>query len=418
MALKKYLNDVIEQKRNQIAKVESALVESDNKEERQELGETLKALKKELEEAEKALKEAGDSTGEGGTGTGEGEGGTGDGKGEGRSGDQGDGNAREMRMKVLGTYAQRGTTTGTLESYNKELEKRGAALKEKRAITVPTGVALLPTHEGTVLNDTFRPVSTLVDIVSSENLNGGESYKEAYVKSYGEGGITKEGEDYTEAEPEFGYAPMNKVKITAYAEISEEVKKLPNIDYAAKVQEACLIALKKKLSSQIMNGTGTDQLFGVFGTPVAIDSGKDVEIAVVDDKTLNAAIFNYGGDEDVESEGALILNKGTLKALSEVTKANGDPFYKIDVKNKTIDTIPYIINSNVKDFTTAAAGDFVAAYGNVRSYKVVTFSPVEIIESEHFKFKQGQICFKASVFVGGNVVMQDGLLRIKKKNAE
>lgn len=405
--LKKYLEGVVAQRREQIAKIEAAIIESESKEERAELGETLKNLKKELEEAEKALKEI------------DGEGGEGEGSGNGNEGNGSDtGNARAKKLEILGTYQQRGTEKDVNEEYNKVLEERGKALKEKRSILVATGKALLPTHEGTVLNDTFTPVSTLVDLAATENLPGGESYKEAFVKEYKTGGITAEGTDYTDTEPVFDYAPMNKIKITAYAEMSEEIKRLANIDYAAKVQEACVIALKKKLSQQMLNGTGTDQIVGLFaGAPVAINAAKDVEITVIDNNTLNEAIFNYGGDEEVETEAALILNKKTLKTLAEVRNTDGTAAYEIDVKNRTINTIPYIINSNVKDFTAAATGDYVLAYGDPRSYKVVTFSGVEIMESTDYKFKQGMICFKASVFVAGNVIKQDGLLRLKKKVA-
>ena len=107
--------------------------------------------------------------------------------------------------------------------------------------------------------------------------------------------------------------------------------------------------MKKKLSQQSILGTGTKQLTGICATPKAIDSAKDVEISTIDINTLNEAVFNYGGDEDVEQQGTLLLNKKTLKALSEVKKANGDPAYNIDIKNKTINTIPYEINSNMKD---------------------------------------------------------------------
>ena len=398
MDLKKYLNDVIEEKRNQLANIEKAMIESESKEERSELGETMKNIRSEIAEAEKALAEVEEQ--------------------EAEAEAQAKDDAEEQRMTVLESYGQRGgvpLSNDAMTEYNNVMEQRGKDLKEKRAIKVATGKALLPEHTGNMLNDTFQPVSTLVDIVASENLNGGESYKEAFVVSYAEGGITAEGTDYTDAEPVFDYAPMNKIKITAYAEISEEVKKLPNIDYAAKVQDACLIALKKKLSSQIINGTGTDQLVGVFASPIAIDDDKDVEITAIDNNTLNEAIFNYGGDEDVETQAALILNKKTLKALAEVKTTDGKPAYNIDVQNKTINTIPYIINSNVKDFESATNGNFIMAYGDPAAYKVVVFSPVEIMESTDYKFKQGMICFKASVFVGGNVIKQDGLLRIKKK---
>ena len=401
---KEYLEKVLTEKREKVKNLETALIESEDKEERSQIGETLKQLRDEIDEAEKMLENAKD-----------------DDNGEGDNGASGEG-ATGQRMAVLGTYGiGNATLTGTTDTEErakaiKELETRGQALKEKRAVKIESKI-LLPKHTGTTLNDTFTPVSSLVDSVAMENLNGGESYEEAFVKSYGTGDIKEEGEQYAEAEPTFDYAPINKVKITAYAEISEEVKKLPNIDYAQKVQEAVEIALKKKLSQQIIAGTGTKQLTGIFATPVAIDSGKDVEIGAIDVDTLNGAVFGFGGDEEVETQATLILNKKTLKALSEVKKANGDPAYTIDVAKKTINTIPYIINSNVKDFESASESEFVMAYGDLGAYKLAIFSEVEVMESTDYKFREGMICIKASVFVGGNVVKQDGFLRLKKKTS-
>lgn len=404
--LKEYLKKQVESKRSQIEILEKAMIESEDKEERAKAGETLTQLRSELAEAEKLLQEEEEKERMADEEEKEGE----------------ERGAEERRRQVIGSYGMRGAAVpASMESREKEmneqLEKRGADLKEKRAVKVSSGELLLPKHTGNVLNDTFNQVSTLADRVQTENLNGGESYEEAYVKSYGTGGITGEGEDYVEAEPEFDYAPINKIKITAYAEISEEVKKLPNIDYARKVQEACSIALKKKLSQQIIAGTGTGEMFGICASPKAIDAAKDVEIEEIGLNTLNEAIFGYGGDEDVETMATIILNKVTLKALSEVRKENGDPAYKIDVRNRTIDTIPYIINSNIPDFAKATAGKHFMLYGDLNAYKTAVFSAVEIMESNDFKFKQGMICFRASVFVGGNVVKQDGFIRLKKKSA-
>lgn len=395
-----FLKKLAEEKRNQIENLENALVESEDREERAKLGETLTKLRSELEEAEKLLSEEEEK--------------------EKEKEEEEEKEGVEAQRAILGTYSMRSAVVTTdMEKREKELEKeleqRGKDLKEKRAVKVSSSKLVVPKHAGSTINDTFSPVSTLVDQFNTEDLNGGDSYEEPFVVSYAEGGITEEGADYTDAEPTFNYAEMNRIKVTAYAEISKETKKLPDADYARKVQEACYIAIKKKLSSQSLNGTGNKQLMGIFGTPVAITASKDVEITAIDQNTLNNVVFNYGGDEEVETQATLILNKLTLKALSEVKKANGDPAYEIDVKNKTINKIPYVINSNVKAFDTATTGNFVMAYGNLLDYKIVTFSPVEIEESTDYKFKQGMICFRAEVMVGGNVVKQDAFLRVKKK---
>ena len=403
--LKEFLEKQLNEKRSQLENLAKAVVESDDKEERTKLKATEDKLREEIRETEQALQELEIQ----------------EQQEEKEQEERSKTATKEKRMKVLGTYHTGEGETGGEEKREKEfkekMEERGKALKEKRAIKVSTSNLLTPKHTGTQLNDTFTPVSTLADKVATETMQGGESYDEAYVKSYGIGGITEEGSAYTDAEPEFDYASMTKVKITAYAELSEETKKLPNIDYAQKVQNACEIAVKKKLVQQIIAGTGTKQLTGIFSNPKAIDKAKDIEIEEIGVNTLNTIVFSYGGDEDVEMNAGLILNKKTLKKFSEVRKANGDLAYKIDVKNKTIDTIPYEIVSNVKDFDTAANEEFVMAYGDLNAYKVPVFSDLEIIEDGSYKFKEGMICYKASVFVGGNVVKQDGFLRVKKKSA-
>ena len=414
--MKKYLEKIIKNTRAKIQKLEKAQIESESKEERAELGATLVTLRDELNEAEENLAGIKEQEEE---------------KEEERQAenDEESNKANERSLQMVGTYHMRDGVAlmDNLEQREKEQEKvfeqRGKDLKEKRSVTVEAGNLLLPQHQGKQLNDTFKQVSTLVDMVDTENLQGGESYKEAYVKSYGIGGVTGEGKPYAQAEPEFGYATMSKVKVTAYAEISEEVKKLPNIDYAKKVQDACMIALKKKLSQQIIAGKGAgnegkeDELVGIFSNPVAIDETKDLDIETIDINTLDEIIFSFGGEEDVETQAGTIFNKNTIKDLSKIRKTNGEKEYDIDVKNRTINTIPYSVNSNVPAFATATAGEFIGAYGDLKGYKVVTFSPVEIAESTDYKFKDGMICYKANVFVAGNVIKQDAFLRLKKKTA-
>ncbi len=411
MNLEEYLNSIIKEKRSQITNLEQAMIESDDKEERTKLGETLAEVRSELNEAETQLAnlEEQEKTEE---------------KERNKDNEKEEKEAQQRSLLIRGTYGFNGGIPGAGEDMqarekkmNEELEKRGQALKEKRAVTISSSNLLLPKPTGNVLNDTFNQVSTLVDQVAHDDLPGGESYEEAYVKDYGMGGVTEEGTDYTDAEPTFDYAPINKIKITAYAEISEETKKLPNIDYARKVEDAVNVAMRKKLSQQIIAGTGTKQMTGVFATPKAIDSAKDIEIADIDENTLDEIIFSYGGDEDVLTEATLVLNKKTLKTLSQVRLADGKKAYDIDKTKKTINTIPYTINSNLKDFATATDGDFVFGYGDLSSYKVATFSPMEIKETDSFKFKQGIISIRGSVFVGGNVIKQDGFLRVKKKSA-
>jgi len=303
-----------------------------------------------------------------------------------------------------------------------KLEKRAANLRENRVIQVSSEEILLPEHTSSGLAPVpFAQVSTLVDRVNVINLNGGETYKKSFVKSNGTAGTTLEGQPYSETEPAFGYLTISKVKITAYTEITEELEKLPAIPYQAEVLRNINISLKKKISEQILRGAGTTNTFtGIFSdAAVALADKAALEIAAITDSTLDDIVFAYGGDEEVEGGAVLILNKNDLRAFAGLKTQEGRKVHTIDYVNKTIDGIPYIINSHCKAISDSntVAGEYGIAYGALKNYEVPVFSPVEIGKSTDYKFKDGIISYKASVFTGGNVVGYNGFLRIKKKAA-
>lgn len=307
------------------------------------------------------------------------------------------------------------------EQVNKEeLEKRGKALKEARVIQVSSEEILLPEHTApNIAAYPFAQVSSLVDRVKVVNLNGGETYKKSFIKGNGIAGLTAEGAAYSETEPDFGYLTITKVKVTAYTEITEELEKLPSLPYQAEVIKNINIALKKKISEQILKGPGTSNTFtGIFSDQaVALADATPLEISAITDSTLDDIIFAYGGDEEIEGGAYLILNKNDLRAFAGLRTPEGRKVHTIDYINSTIDGIPYIINSHCKALTDSKTneGDYVMAYGGLHNYEVPIFSPVEIGKSTDYKFKDGIISYKASVFTGGNVVGYNGFLRIKKK---
>lgn len=318
----------------------------------------------------------------------------------------------------------------TVETFNNEpqkqdveletSEKRGQALMEKRAVTVGSGNVVLPKHSATDIRPTFNEVSTLIDRVSSKTLKGGESYQQPYIKSYGEGDYTTEGNDYNTSETTFGYADITKAKVTAYSEDTEELQKLPAADYDAEVMKGITVATRKKLTREILIGTGaTNRLAGIFSAAAtAIDSATDLEISAIDASTLDEIIYSYGGDEDVEDAAVLILNKLDLKAFAKLRTSDGKKVYNVVSQGNsgTIDGVPFIINSACKAVSDAktTAGQYSMAYGPLSNYQLTIFSDMDVQRSTDFKFKQGMIAHRGSVFAGGNVISKNGFLRVKK----
>lgn len=314
-----------------------------------------------------------------------------------------------------------------------ELETRAQTLKEGKAISVKVdrraAVASSQTALGVVasdeINPTFEQVSTLYKAVNEVHLegSGAESYKKPFVKTIGEGGVTKEGADYTDAEPTFDYASINKVKITAYAEVNEEVEKLPAARYLDEINKAIVAAWYKKLNAQIVGGKGgSDEIVGLTAAPAAvIDKAKcEKTIATIDENTLDTLIFNYGGDEDVEGDATLVLNKLTLEEFAKVRGSDKKRVYNIVVRGNsgTINGVPFICTSKLAPFATVENGKPYLIYGKLKGYELAYFTDLDVQKSTDYKFKQGVIALRVSGFVGGSPAMYNGFMSVIKAAAD
>lgn len=337
------------------------------------------------------------------------------------------------RMNKEAKSMEQGQTEGrTIETFNTETEtntenreegvdweQRGTDIFEKRAVTVDSGDLVIPTHDSSNIKGTFNQVSSLIDRVDVVPLQGGESYETPYDISHGEGNYTAEGALYHDVNVEFGYATINKTKITAYNEVTEEVLKLPRANYAQRVIESVRQSLRKKITKEILNGRGTAQneFVGIFSTEAtAINPGTDLAIEEINADTLENIIYGFGGEEDVEDDFTLILSKDDLRQFSKVRHADGRKVYDINHNGNTgmIDGVSYIINSGAGSLATSIDGDYLMAYGPLSNYEMAVFSPTDVRRSDDYKFKEGMVAHRGSVFSGGNVAAQNGFLRVKK----
>lgn len=320
--------------------------------------------------------------------------------------------------------------TRTIETFNAESEaresnneidweQRGEDIYENRAVTVESGDLVIPKHDSPNIKGTFNQVSSLIDRVDVVPLIGGESYETPYEISHGEGNYTEEGKPYFEVDVEFGYARINKTKITAYNEITEEVLKLPRADYGQRVVNAVRESLRKKITKEILNGRGPteDEFVGIFSDQAnAINSATDIEISDFDEETLDTIIYAYGGDEDVEDPAVLILSKDDLRRFSQVRYEDGRKVYNIinNGNTGTIDGVHFVINSGAGSLATADEGDYLMAYGPLSNYEMAVFSDTKIKRSDDYKFREGMVAHRGAVFSGGNVAAFNGFLRVKK----
>lgn len=337
---------------------------------------------------------------------------------------------------IVGSYGQ-GLSTEARASIVKTYEERGAALRskqeinvpfnetaEERAVTIGGGTLIVETKYSRTLNGKFNEVSSLIDRVSAVPLDGGNSYQKGFEVSDGEAGYTTETGDYTDVDPVFGYVPIGKAKITAYIEITDEAANLPNVAYQAMVTNSIRNAIRKKLTRQILVGTGgANTLTGILNAPVNVIPATTIDIVAIDEDTLDTIIYGYGGDEDVEGEATLILNKKDLAAFAAVRGSDGTKLYEIEkngnfgtITSKGGTTVPWIINSVLPALSLVGtvANTKCMVYGKLNMYEMPIFSPLNVQESKDFKFKSGQIAYRGVIWAGGNVAMYKGFSIIKK----
>lgn len=336
---------------------------------------------------------------------------------------------REGNRRILDSATE---TRGQLETAGKELrEKRSVQspfniFGDRRAMTLETNL-IVPQYSSTTITPNFSMVSSLVEAVAHLSLDGGESFSQPYISDIETGGYTKESENYHGAETRFNYAQINRTKVTAYAELTEELEKLPAATYADTVFQNIRTSIQKVLSREILFGEGvstTDnqsRLVGIFSDKAtAIDPTTDLSLSAITDTTLNEILYRYGGDEEVESPSCLLLNKYDLLSFANVRTATKQQFYDIKFNGNgvsgTINGVNFIVNSNCKPLMSAdtKSGDYCMAYGSLSNYLLAEFSPVEVKSSDDYKFRQGVKCFKGSFICGGNVVKQNGFIRVKK----
>lgn len=385
--MKKKITKMLTDKRAMVTKLEASMVESETKEERQAIGETLKALRDEINELEAVEKEM-DEPAEEETPTEEVEG----------------------RATVMATLENRDNTP-VVNKAKEEAEARAKKFAEtnrmsisteERAVLISSGQLATPT-EVKGINDLIGPqISSIVDMVDVVNANGMGSYKIAYQLTDAEAGTTEEGADYKEGEPTFDFVEVSPQTETVISYISKQVKRQTPLQYEAKVRASALLALRKQAAKFITNKI------------LASELTKEMTVAGIDAKSLRTISLAYGGDEGIIGNTVLFLNKADLikfgdvrgqnekKALYEIIPNPSNPNVGIIKEGGT--SVTYCLNKNLAEGTML--------YGQPAQFEFALFSPYEISASEDFKFNKGLLAIAGDVMFGGELKALHGMIKV------
>lgn len=415
--MKDKLLKMLSAKKEQREKLNQAMIESESKEERAAIGETLAALGSEIAEVENMLADVDAPV-----------------AAEGEAASEG-----ERKFSPIAAMAQRTSaeSNNSAEERAANLSKTGRmsiSVQETRSTLISTGTIAKPTSVGGI-NDPFNTVSSIVDMVRVEDMTGMGSHKEAYITAWQTAGALTDGTAPTATDPTFKTVAINPFLLGCVSYVSRELRKQTPLQYEQKVREGAMIALRKKLAEWIVKGGGTNEIFGIINaantdtSPVSMVQTLDMT-APIDEKTLRQIVFAYGGDENIGGNAVLYLNKTDLVAFGDVRgTSNKNAVYEITPDGSNPNTgiikdgglsVRYCICSDVAGYNAAtgtSSGVKTMIYGTPTNYKLGLFGNFEVNVSEDYKFAEGLLTVRGEVMVGGNVIVDKGFVVVNKKSA-
>lgn len=286
--------------------------------------------------------------------------------------------------------------------------------------TLVSGPIVSPQGAGSEIHDGFAgQVSSLIDQVNAVPLAGLSSWEEPYVVSDMEAQngqpAANAGKARAESDPIFAKAKMlaHEVNVTSF--VDRNISILSPADYAAKIQTMALRALRRKVNYLIVNGDGqaSPEMFGILNaknTDGAAIFATLASVTKIDENTLNALVFGYGGDEMIGGNARLLLTKENLKAFGNLRGTNEKQrLYKItrDPANPNVGTIED--GGMIVPYTLCAAiGASKLAYGDPFNYMLPLFSDYVIRVDESVKAVERMIAILGDGMVGGNLTVDKG----------
>lgn len=302
----------------------------------------------------------------------------------------------------------------------------------RRSLTLSGGNIAQPTRVSGIMPGQ-NLVSGIVDMVNVVDADGMGEDSVAYEVSGGQTATTKkdDGKAATESTPNLKVAKISPVLLTTLAYVSRNIQRTTPLNYQARVSDSALNALRQKTGALIVTGNPSAAIPEPTGIlkAAAIDAGTDVELGAIDHTTLRKIALKYGGAANVEGGGVLLLNKNDLIAFGDIRGKNElKPVYEIEfsenstttgtikdgglaVKFCLVDDLPALSD------TATAAGDYCMAYGKPLAYQLDLFGPYTVTVSSDYKFAEGLLAVMGEVMVGGNVISENGFIRVKKKAA-
>ena len=287
-----------------------------------------------------------------------------------------------------------------------------------------------PTRVGTTIRDGLAPVSSIIDQVSVQDLTGCQAIMEPILTDEMDaqsGKVsTMAGTTRTASDPTFSAAKISPYEVNVTSFVDRNLSRLTPVAYEEKIRSLAMRALRRKVASLIYNGDGQTSP-DMYGIKTAKDVAgnalfKTVNVSSIAVGFLDDVVYAYGSDEEVGGNARLFLNKWDLQAIGKLRNSDGDKYYKIvpDPANANIGRIiddglivPYTIGSALTALSKSTAGSTAIqtmAYGDPINYMLGLFGSYSVRIDESYKAGERMHTILGDVFVGGNLVVDDGFV--------
>ena len=274
--------------------------------------------------------------------------------------------------------------------------------QQARALTIASGQLVQPTKVDGINDLPGVQVSSIIDLIKVVNCTGMGSHKIAYVKeTAGDAAEHTEGETAATATlAQFGFVTITPTSYAVLDFITKQAKKQTTLQYASKVREQAMVALRRRAAQVVTEALMGSELLQVV-------AGK-----AIDATTLRTITMTYGNDESILGGAMLVLNKKDLLKFGDVRGTNEKrALYEITADgNGNTGTIRegglsvrYCINSRIPE------GELY--YGNPQALELDLFSDYEVKVSEDFAFDKLMDTIRGDVEMGSDVTVKNGWLK-------
>lgn len=329
------------------------------------------------------------------------------------------GEKRSMNHRMTLRAAEDFKRTGKHTYENIRSLIRAAVVSTSTGVIGPVGV------DG--INDPVAKPSAMCDLVKLVDATGMAQYKVAAMTADASTAAITEGSAPTESEPTFAAVTFTPSNYGVIGYVSKEIRKQSPLNYEEKVTESSRRALRKRLNALIAAAIPASSLCDTYAITLASTATTGAPAFTAD--LLSNIILAYGGDEGVDGQACLFLNKKDLKAFAAVRGTNEYlPVYSIQpdpdspstgiIKDNNGLSCRYCLSNDVTalcDLAMATTAKKAMFYGNPQNCELPIWGGMDVEVNDGYKFGEGLLTVRGEVTADADVVAQGGFVVVTCK---